>query len=48
MSYELGRKKKKEFFLPWINKKKFEIIIRLIWPNLEEIFFHSKEVANFE
>lgn len=48
MSYELGRKKKKEFFLPWINKKKFEIIIRLIWPNLEEIFFHSKEVAGFE
>lgn len=48
MNYELGRKKKKEFFLPWINKKKFEIIIRLIWPNLEEIFFHSKEVANFE
>lgn len=48
MNYELGRKKKKEFFLPWINKKKFEIINRLIWPNLEEIFFHSKEVAGFE
>lgn len=42
------REKEEEFFLPWINKKKFEIIIRLIWPNLEEIFFHSKEVAGFE